>query len=52
MATLLTLGLAACVPLPTGATLEEVDLSRFGRGTYMTRFTSPDGVQHERVVLE
>ena len=39
-------------PLPTGATLEEVDLSRFGRGTYTIRFTSPDGVQHERVVLE
>jgi hypothetical protein len=32
--------------------VEEVDLSRFGRGTYMIRFTSPDGVQHERVVLE
>ena len=39
-------------PLPTGSTVEEVDLSRFGRGTYMIRFTSPDGVQHERVVLE
>ncbi|MCB0769696.1 MAG: T9SS type A sorting domain-containing protein [Flavobacteriales bacterium] len=39
-------------PLPTGATLEEVDLSRFGRGTYTIRFTSPEGVQHERVVLE
>jgi hypothetical protein len=39
-------------PLPTGATLEEVDLSRFGRGTYTIRFTSPDGVLHERVVLE
>jgi hypothetical protein len=39
-------------PLPTGATLEDVDLSRFGRGTYTIRFTSPDGVQHERVVLE
>jgi hypothetical protein len=39
-------------PLPKGRETEEVDLSRFGRGTYMIRFTSPDGVQHERVVLE
>ena len=38
--------------LPTGATLEEVDLSRFGRGTYVLKFTSPDGVCHERVVVE
>jgi hypothetical protein len=39
-------------PLSTGRETEDVDLSRFGRGTYMIRFTSPDGVQHERVVLE
>ena len=38
--------------LPAGATLEEVDLSRFGRGTYVLKFTSPDGVCHERVVVE
>ncbi len=39
-------------PLPTGATLEEIDLSRFGRGTYMIKLTGPDGTHHERVVLE
>ncbi|MCW5899479.1 MAG: T9SS type A sorting domain-containing protein [Flavobacteriales bacterium] len=39
-------------PLPTGATLEEVDLSRFGRGTYVLRVTDPEGVRHERVVVE
>ena len=38
--------------LPAGATSEEVDLSRFGRGTYVLKFTSPDGVCHERVVVE
>jgi len=38
--------------LPTGATLEEVDLSRFGRGMYVLKFTSPDGVCLERVVVE
>jgi len=39
-------------PLPKGATLEEIDLSRYGRGTYVIRFTDPEGVCHERVVLE
>lgn len=39
-------------PLPTGATLEEVDLSRFGRGAYVLRLTDPEGVRHERVVVE
>jgi len=39
-------------PLPAGATLEEVDLSRFGRGTYVLRVTDPEGVRHERVVVE
>lgn len=39
-------------PLPTGATLEEVDLSRFGAGSYVIKFTSPDGVCYERVVVE
>jgi len=38
--------------LPVGATVEEVDLSRFGSGTYVIKFTSPDGVCHERVVVE
>lgn len=36
-------------PLPTGATVQEVDLSRFGAGTYVIKFTTPDGVCHERV---
>ncbi|MCW5900134.1 MAG: T9SS type A sorting domain-containing protein [Flavobacteriales bacterium] len=39
-------------PLPTGATVEEVDLSRFGRGTYVLRVTDPEGQRHERVVVE
>lgn len=39
-------------PLPTGATAEEIDLSRFGKGTYVIKLTDPDGVCHERVVLE
>ncbi len=38
--------------LPVGATVEEVDLSRFGSGTYVIKFTSPDEVCHERVVVE
>ncbi len=38
--------------LPTGATVEEVDLARYGAGTYVVKFTSPDGVCHERVVVE
>jgi len=39
-------------PLPAGQETEEVDLSRFGPGTYEINFTSPDGVCHERVVVE
>ena len=39
-------------PLPTGATIEEVDLSRFGKGTYVIKITDPEGIRHERVVLE
>jgi hypothetical protein len=39
-------------PLPTGAKLEEVDLSRLGRGTYLLRVTDPEGHRHERVVVE
>jgi len=38
--------------VPPGAMVEEVDLSRFGSGTYVIKFTSPDGVCHERVVVE
>jgi hypothetical protein len=39
-------------PLPAGATVEEVDRSRFGRGTYVVKLTDPEGVRWERVVLE
>ena len=39
-------------PLPIGATMEEVDLSRFGKGTYVIKLTDPEGVRYERVVLE
>ena len=39
-------------PLAVGATLEEVDLSRFGKGTYVIKITDPEGIRHERVVLE
>lgn len=38
--------------LPAGATLEEIDLSRFGRGTYVLRVTDPERQRHERVVVE
>ena len=38
--------------LPAGSTTEQVDLSRYGTGTYVIKFTSPEGVQHERVVVE
>ncbi|MBK8499978.1 MAG: T9SS type A sorting domain-containing protein [Flavobacteriales bacterium] len=39
-------------PLPAGATVEEIDLSRFGRGTYVLKLTDPEGSRYERVVLE
>ncbi|MCW5899828.1 MAG: T9SS type A sorting domain-containing protein [Flavobacteriales bacterium] len=39
-------------PLPAGTNLEEIDLTRFGRGTYVLRVTDPEGVRHERVVVE
>lgn len=39
-------------PLPTGATLAVVDLSRFGRGIYVLRVADPKGVWQERVVVE
>ncbi len=37
---------------PQGKQTEEVDLSRFGTGTYVIRFTSPEGSCYERVVVE
>jgi len=39
-------------PLPSGATTEEVDLARFGRGIYLLKITDPEGVRTERVVVE
>lgn len=39
-------------PLPAGATVQEIDLSRFGPGTYVLRLTDPEGSRHERVVVE
>jgi hypothetical protein len=44
-------------PLPAGATLEEIDLSRFGRGVYLLRVSDTEGVRHVpthigRVVVE
>ncbi|MCB9183433.1 MAG: T9SS type A sorting domain-containing protein [Flavobacteriales bacterium] len=37
---------------PPGEQTEEVDLLRFGTGTYVIRFTSPGGSCYERVVVE
>lgn len=37
---------------PAGQETTEVDLSRFGRGTYAIKFTSPEGTCYERVVVE
>jgi hypothetical protein len=39
-------------PLPAGGTEEDIDLSRFGRGTYILRITDPEGQRNERVVVE
>ena len=39
-------------PLPVGKGTEEVDLSRYGKGTYVIKCTDRDGVYHERVVVE
>ncbi|MBS1938082.1 MAG: T9SS type A sorting domain-containing protein [Bacteroidetes bacterium] len=39
-------------PLGKGQESEEVDLSRFGAGTYVVRITSKDGVCNERVVVQ
>ncbi len=39
-------------PLATGQESEEIDLSRFGKGTYLVRITSKGGVGNERVVVQ
>ncbi len=39
-------------PLPPGATTADIDLSRFGKGTYILRITDPEGQRNERVVVE
>jgi hypothetical protein len=39
-------------PLRTGATVEEVDLGRYGPGSYVVHFTSTEGTCYERVVVE
>ncbi|MBK8499518.1 MAG: T9SS type A sorting domain-containing protein [Flavobacteriales bacterium] len=39
-------------PLPSGKETEEIDLSRFGKGTYVIKFTHPEGTSFERVVVE
>ncbi|MBP9079962.1 MAG: T9SS type A sorting domain-containing protein [Flavobacteriales bacterium] len=39
-------------PLAKGTESEEIDLSRFGRGTYLVRVTSREGVCNERVVVQ
>ena len=38
--------------LPPGTMLEEVDLSRFGTGTYVIKCADRDGVYYERVMVE
>lgn len=39
-------------PLRAGQQSEEIDLSRFGRGTYLVRINGKDGLNHERVVVQ
>jgi hypothetical protein len=39
-------------PLPPGTTTTDIDLSRFGTGTYLLRITDPEGQRNERVVVE
>jgi hypothetical protein len=39
-------------PLSTGEQTEQVDLSRFGKGTYVIKFTDKEGTCFERVVVE
>ena len=39
-------------PLVKGRETEEIDLSQFGKGTYLIRFNMPEAVSQERVVLQ
>lgn len=39
-------------PLPAGSSTANVDLSRYGPGTYVLKCTDPGGVSYERVVVE
>ena len=39
-------------PLAPGKENEEIDLSRFGKGTYLLRLTNREGVCNERVVVQ
>lgn len=39
-------------PLAQGQESEEIDLSRFGKGTYVVRITGREGVCYERVVVQ
>ncbi len=39
-------------PLPAGSSTVNVDLSRYGPGTYVLKCTDPGGVSYERVVVE
>ncbi len=39
-------------PLAKGQVSEEIDLSRFGKGTYLVRVTSREGVCYERLVVQ
>ncbi|MFZ1616142.1 MAG: T9SS type A sorting domain-containing protein [Flavobacteriales bacterium] len=39
-------------PLAKGQASEEIDLSRYGKGMYLIRFTDRDGVCSERVVVQ
>lgn len=38
--------------LPMGTSTEAIDLSGYGRGIYLIKFSDPDAVYYERVVLE
>jgi len=39
-------------PLGKGKATEEIDLTRYGKGTYVIKCNDPTGVYHERVVVE
>ena len=39
-------------PLAKGQESEEIDLSHYGKGTYLVRVSSRDGVCNERVVVQ